>query len=56
MIGVPQLSVSLTDAENGELNPLGINCLRTFPVIGTVICALALPALVRYDARNPKRE
>jgi uncharacterized protein len=29
--GVPDLSVPLTDAENGELNPLGLNCLRLFP-------------------------
>ncbi len=35
--GVPQLSVNLTDAENGELNPLGINCLRAFPVIGRIV-------------------
>jgi hypothetical protein len=25
-------------------------------VIGTIIAALALPAFVRYDARNPQRE
>ena len=25
-------------------------------VIGTGVCALAIPALVRYDARNPQRE
>ncbi|MDW7725682.1 MAG: phage tail sheath subtilisin-like domain-containing protein [Candidatus Methanoperedens sp.] len=37
MVGVPQLSVSLTDAENGELNPLGINCLRTMPAVGRVV-------------------
>jgi phage tail sheath protein FI len=37
LVGVPQLSVSLTDEENGELNPLGINCLRAFPVIGRVV-------------------
>lgn len=37
LIGVPQLSVSLTDAENGELNPLGVNCLRAFPIIGRVV-------------------
>jgi phage tail sheath protein FI len=37
LIGVPQLSVSLTDAENGELNPLGINCLRAFPVFGRLV-------------------
>lgn len=34
--GVPELAVNLTDDENGELNPLGVNCLRTFPVIGRV--------------------
>ncbi|MEA5621546.1 phage tail sheath family protein [Nostoc sp. UHCC 0251] len=37
LVGVPQLSVPLTDAENGELNPLGINCLRTLPAAGRVI-------------------
>ena len=31
LVGVPQLSVPLTDPENGELNPLGINCLRSMP-------------------------
>ena len=35
--GVPQLEVPLTDAENGELNPLGINCLRAFPAAGRVV-------------------
>lgn len=35
--GVRQLAVSLTDAENGELNPLGINCLRALPAAGRVI-------------------
>jgi phage tail sheath protein FI len=34
--GVQGLSVTLTDKENGMLNPLGVNCLRTFPVFGTV--------------------
>ena len=34
LVGVPQLSVPLTDAENGELNPLGINCLRSLPAAG----------------------
>jgi phage tail sheath protein FI len=37
LVGVPQLSVSLTDAENGELNPLGINCLRAMPAAGRVV-------------------
>jgi phage tail sheath protein FI len=35
--GVPELAVNLTDEENGELNPLGLNCLRTFPIIGRVV-------------------
>jgi uncharacterized protein len=35
--GVQQLSVPLTDDENGELNPLGINCLRAFPIAGRVV-------------------
>jgi phage tail sheath protein FI len=37
LVGVPQLSVPLTDLENGDLNPLGINCLRTFPIINRVV-------------------
>jgi hypothetical protein len=37
LVGVPQLTVPITDAENGELNPLGVNCLRAFPVIGRVV-------------------
>lgn len=34
--GVQQLDYVLSDAENGALNPLGINCLRAFPVYGNV--------------------
>jgi phage tail sheath protein FI len=34
--GVSQLAVPLTDAENGQLNPLGLNCLRSFPIVGRV--------------------
>jgi Bacteriophage tail sheath protein len=37
LVGVPQLSVGMTDLENGELNPLGINCLRSFPAAGRVV-------------------
>ena len=37
LVGVPQLSVSLTDDENGELNPLGLNCLRAMPAAGRVV-------------------
>jgi hypothetical protein len=35
--GVPELNVPLTDAENGQLNPLGLNCIRSFPVFGRVV-------------------
>ncbi len=37
LVGVPQLSVQLTDDENGNLNKLGINCLRAFPVYGRLV-------------------
>lgn len=37
LVGAPALSVPLTDAENGELNPLAINCLRAFPAAGRVV-------------------
>jgi len=31
------LAAKLTDGENGQLNPLGVNCLRDFPVYGRVV-------------------
>ncbi|MBD9482031.1 phage tail sheath subtilisin-like domain-containing protein [Pseudomonas sp. PDM14] len=36
LVGVQALNHALTDGENGSLNPLGVNCLRTFPVFGAV--------------------
>ena len=33
---VQELDYKLTDNENGALNPLGINCLRNFPVYGNI--------------------
>lgn len=33
---VESLGASLTDQENGQLNPLGANCLRNFPVYGNI--------------------
>jgi uncharacterized protein len=33
---VQTLDYSLTDLENGALNPLGVNCLRTFPVYSNI--------------------
>ena len=37
LAGVSMMGVPLTDDENGDLNPLGINCLRSFPVYGRVL-------------------
>lgn len=34
--GVQALDYTMTDAENGALNPLAINCLRNFPVYGNI--------------------
>ena len=34
--GVRELEVSLTDDENGVLNQVGINCLRSFPIYGRI--------------------
>jgi uncharacterized protein len=34
--GVAELDVKLNDAQNGTLNPLGINCLRSFPIYGGI--------------------
>ncbi|OUL31943.1 hypothetical protein BV378_01365 [Nostoc sp. RF31YmG] len=36
LVGVQALAYKLTDAENGILNPLGINCIRLFPTYGAV--------------------
>jgi len=35
--GAVGLAVTMSDAENGQLNPLGVNCLRTLPVYGNVV-------------------
>ena len=37
LTGVPELSISLTDMEIGELNQLGMNCLKAFPSVGNVV-------------------
>jgi phage tail sheath protein FI len=37
LAGVQELKVKLTDGENGVLNPLGVNCLRTFRASGNVV-------------------
>lgn len=35
--GITGLELNLTDEQNGVLNPLGINCLRNFRVLGPII-------------------
>lgn len=35
--GTMGLQANLNDADNGMLNPLGVNCLRTFPAAGRVV-------------------
>ena len=35
--GVQSMTYQLTDPENGLLNPLGLNCFRTFPGYGSVL-------------------
>ena len=35
--GINGVAIKLTNQENGVLNQLGINCLRTFPIYGSVI-------------------
>jgi uncharacterized protein len=37
LVDAPQLEVPMTDAENGLLNPLGVNCLRALGPAGRVI-------------------
>ncbi len=36
LVGVQKTAYTLTDPENGILNPLGVNCIRVFPVYGSV--------------------
>jgi Bacteriophage tail sheath protein len=35
--GVQSLTYTMTDQENGQLNPLGLNCFRSLPVYGRVL-------------------
>ncbi|MFE7036546.1 phage tail sheath family protein [Streptomyces sp. NPDC057621] len=37
LAGVHSLTVDLTDRESGLLNPLGVNCLRTLPLVGPLV-------------------
>lgn len=50
LFNAPALTVPLTDAENGELNVRGVNCLRAMPAAGRVVWG----ARTRLgDDRNP---
>ncbi len=35
--GVSGVTKAMTDSENGILNPLAVNCIRKFPVYGTIV-------------------
>jgi phage tail sheath protein FI len=37
LTGVAELTIVLTDGENGQLNPRAVNCLRSFPEFGRVV-------------------
>ena len=37
IVGAPELSMPLTDGDIGQLNPLGVNCLRVQPGAGRVV-------------------
>ncbi len=50
LTGVQSLVYRLTDAENGALNPLGLNCFRNFPVYGSI--AWGSRTLVGADAEG----
>jgi phage tail sheath protein FI len=50
LTGVQSLVYKLTDAENGALNPLGLNCFRNFPIYGNV--AWGARTLVGADAEG----
>lgn len=37
LAGVTGPALAMTDLENGRLNQLGVNCLRSFPVLGPLV-------------------
>jgi len=53
--GIQGVNVALNDAENGMLNPLGINCLRVFPVNGRVLWGARTLRGAEY-VRNKERK
>jgi phage tail sheath protein FI len=37
LVGVSGVTVPLTDKQNGQLNPVAVNCIRSFSAYGTVV-------------------
>lgn len=37
LVGVAAIVVNLTDGKNGQFHPIGVNCLRSFPVNRRVV-------------------
>ena len=37
LVGATGLTVTMNDADNGQINPLGVNALRTFPIYGNIV-------------------
>jgi hypothetical protein len=37
LVGATGVAVPLNDSQNGQLNPVGVNCIRNFSAFGTVI-------------------
>jgi phage tail sheath protein FI len=50
LTGVQSLVYKLSDAENGVLNPLAVNCFRSFPIYGNI--AWGARTLVGTDAEG----
>ena len=50
--GVPALTVPLTDGDIGQLNPLGVNCLRALPGVGPRGVGVANPPRRRPPRRR----
>ena len=54
LTGATSLKVALTDLQIGELNPLGVNCLRKLPLVGPVVWGARTMAGADYAASQWK--
>ena len=50
--GIRGLEVNLSDGDNGAINPVGVNALRTFPIIGSVVWGARTHARRRRAGRT----